>query len=96
MHEVKITFPEAARAVLISIDTDGELVTLPIDSGFSVLNIERDLMSHLNERPFSDERLSQLMNYVAGRIEARQRAAASRGVAFPSGSEWRVVEGAVR
>ncbi|KPU89924.1 hypothetical protein APR50_18605 [Variovorax paradoxus] len=68
--------PEGARALLVSIDDEtGQFKVRTIaEKGDSVLNIERDLLKHLNEYPHSTEWLEVLRDYCDGRLAARAEA----------------------
>ena len=67
--------PDGARALLVSIDDEtGYFSIRPVAVGESVLNIERDLFKHLNERPHTTEWLEVLRDYCVGRLMARAEA----------------------
>jgi hypothetical protein len=72
--------PHGARALMVSInDETGQFKVRPIaQMGESVLNIQRDLLTHLNEYPYSIEWLEVLRDYCDGRLSAR-KAARERG-----------------
>ncbi len=73
-----ISLPEGARALLVGIDDEtGQFRTRPIaERGESVLNIQRDLLKHLNEYPHTTEWLEVLRDYCDGRLKARAAAKA--------------------
>lgn len=86
-----LTATGAPRAVLVSIDQDGQLHHEPVADGQSVLNIETELHDHLSSRPFSTEFLESLMDYCAGRLAARAEAKATGGVSMPRSHGWDIV-----
>ena len=65
------SLPPGARAVLVSLRPDGCQHVTPVPLDCSVLNIERDLINHLNAALFTDEFLLELQDYCAGRLAAR-------------------------
>lgn len=73
------------RAALVYRDTDGSLRAKPIEQGKSVVNIEQDLLSHLNEAPYSSEWLLALRDYCDKRLAARNEARLSGGVVIQRG-----------
>ncbi|MDP9908245.1 hypothetical protein J2W27_000338 [Variovorax boronicumulans] len=80
-----ITIPEGARAMLVTVnDQTGALVAQPVMYGDSVLNIGRDLLKHLNEKPISSEWLEELCGYCEQRLQARAHAQAVGGFITPS------------
>jgi hypothetical protein len=78
--------PHSARCMLVYRDDAGMLVSAPVEHGKSVLNIERDLLIHLNEKPYSTEWLQVLRDYCDSRIEARKAARAGGAIVTPSPS----------
>ncbi|WP_233863029.1 hypothetical protein [Paraburkholderia adhaesiva] len=80
-----------ARAVLAWINADGTIITQPVGDNESVLNIERDLISHLNSEPYSDAWLAKLLNYITVRLEGRRMASDAQSIAIPIGCEWQIV-----
>ena len=77
--------PEGARAVVVGLDDDtGQLTARPLVMGESVLNIQRDLLKHLNEKPLSTEWLEQLREYCDGRLAARAEARATGRIITPN------------
>ncbi|MDP9895340.1 hypothetical protein J2W32_004438 [Variovorax boronicumulans] len=77
--------PEGARALVISIDDDTvQFVGRPLVMGESVLNIQRDLLRHLNEKPLSTEWLEQLRDYCDSRLAARAEARATGRIVTPN------------
>lgn len=88
-----IVIPEGARAVLVALNNDGSYRTQPVKQSESVLNLQRDLLLHLNEYPHSDEWLTQLRDYCDARLVARQMAKTSNQVIVPnSQSQWVMVD----
>lgn len=78
------TIPDGARAVLVYRDHTGELNFQPVARDESVLNIERDLLKHLNESPRSTEWLQVLRAYCDQRLAVREKAQATGCVVTPS------------
>ncbi|MEJ2802009.1 hypothetical protein WAE61_09025 [Comamonadaceae bacterium PP-2] len=72
--------PAGARAVLVVELSNGGHKVSPIQHGESVLDIEQDLLSHLNASPLSDEFLSTLRDYCDARLAARAEARDSGGL----------------
>lgn len=81
---VKALLDNGARAVIVAPFGDGTWITKPVEPGCSVLNINRDLLKHLNEYPHTDAWLAHLRDYCIGRITARQNAQASGKLIRPS------------
>jgi hypothetical protein len=87
----------APRAVLVSLDGAGHMVTQAIDCGKSILNLETELQDHLSSRPWDDQFLADLRDYCSGRLAARAEAHASGGVVMPRPSSgWNIVHVNVR
>ena len=80
--QITVTFPDGAQNLLVRRCGD-EYLPVPIEYGMSALNLERDLQSHLNEYPFSDEWLEELRDFVGAKLEARRRAKEKGGFAVP-------------
>lgn len=78
-----LTAPNPPRALLVSLGNDGQLESEPVAFGQSLLNIETELIDHLNSYPHTDEWLLALRDYVDGRLAARQEARATGGVSIP-------------
>lgn len=78
------------RALLIATNDDGSERRQAVGQRDSVLNIETDLIKHLNEQPFSDEWLLQLRDYCNARLGARAQARAAGRVVFPQGARREV------
>ena len=70
------------RAVLVSMDCHQAELT-PIAYGESVLNIPKDLFSHLDDYPHPNEFLEKLRDYCIGRLASRKEAKASGGISIP-------------
>jgi hypothetical protein len=70
-----VDFPDHVRAVLVSLGVAGSVYTQEVESDCSVLNIERDLIKHLSDYPFSERWLIGLRDYLDRRIleEAQSR-----------------------
>lgn len=84
MPKITIDISAEERAVLIRIDGDSHRV-VPITGRFvSVLSLEQDLQSHLNEYPFTDEWLVDLRDFIDAKLSARQQAKATGGFAIPT------------
>ncbi len=79
-----ITIPEGARAILVFRNDDGSTRQKVVSDNCSALNIEADLLSHLDHQPYSDAWLTELRDYVDQRLSARKEAAASGRIAIPS------------
>lgn len=82
--------PGAPRAFLVSVDRRGQLECDAIEQGQSVLNIETELMSHLDSRPHSDAWLTELRDYCDGRLAARNEASATGGISIPRPGGWNI------
>ena len=81
---IGITIPEGARAVMVYEGDKGELLANPIARNKSVLNIETELLDHLNSSPYSDEWLLMLRDYCDQRVTARNAAKACGGFIMPT------------
>lgn len=88
MHNVQI--PSSARAVMVSRNHDGSERMQYVGHGDSVLNIERDLISHLSAQPCSESFLLELQSYITARLEARKEAKRHGKVAIPRNRVWSV------
>lgn len=84
----RITVPgaEQPRASLVYVTDDGVVRRQDVGRNQSVLNIEHDLIKHLNEQPLSDAWLLQLRDYCNGRLGARAEARAAGRIVFPQGA----------
>lgn len=92
-----LTAPDAPRALLVHLDSDGLLAHTPVNQGQSLVNIEDDLIDHLNSSPHSDEWLISLRDYCDGRLAARQRSRTSGGISLPmQDGSWNVVQHATQ
>lgn len=81
--------PEGARAVLVYQGGNGEFMFQPVARNESVLNLESELLKHLNEQPQSVEWLTVLRDYCDSRITATNRARATKSFFTPSASfDW--------
>lgn len=81
--------PAGARAIIIG----DRGVASPVMPGQAVLNIRKELISHLNEYPHTDEFLEELLSCVAARLEARRRARGrEEGFTIPMGRTWVVTD----
>ena len=89
-----IIIPPGARAVLVFEDgITHRLKTQPVAHEASVLNIERDLLKHLNDAPRSTEWLQLLRAYCDQRLAMRDQAQATGCVVTPSPQfEWDMTE----
>lgn len=90
--KIDINFPAEAESVLVRRIGDS-FVEAPVARGMSVLNLQSDLISHLNEYPFTDEWLASLRNFIDAKLEARRQAALNSGVAIPleTGDGFRII-----
>lgn len=86
----KIILPEGARAILVSLNHDGSESIQAVSDSASVLDIERDLRSHLNEYPYPDDWLIQLRDYIDQRLSARRDTRNAGGFCVPThgGAVW--------
>lgn len=80
--QITITFPDDAQNVLVRRYGD-EYLEVPIKHGMSALNLERDLQSHLNEYPFSEEWLVDLRDFIDAKLQARRTAIEVGGIVVP-------------
>ncbi|MGJ7529193.1 hypothetical protein [Variovorax sp. GB1P17] len=77
--------PVGARALLVGIDSEtGQLTARSLVTGESVLNIERDLLKHLNEYAHATAWLEVLRDYCSARPVAEARARAAGRFITPS------------
>lgn len=89
-----IVIPEGARAVLVFEGDQGELLTQPVTRGKSVLNIETELLDHLDARPFDPAWLKTLADYCTQKIAALEDARGQGGFIMPSHRfEWTMTGG---
>ena|SRR5271165_4096366 len=88
-----IQIPERSRAVLVWQNDDGSIGRKDVPQDCAVLNIERDLRSHLNDFPYSDAWLLQLRDYIDQRLSARNDARRCGSIAVPvsGGALWSVL-----
>lgn len=68
-----LTKSDAPRAVLVSLNRDGQLALVPVSDAQSLVNIKDELIDHLNNYPHSDEWLVGLRDYCDGRLAARSK-----------------------
>lgn len=88
-----LTVPNAPRVLLVHLGADGQLKHEPVNQGLSLVNINEDLIDHLNSYPHSDEWLISLRDYCDGRLAARQQSRASGGISLPmTDGGWNVVQ----
>lgn len=88
-----LTEPSAPRAVLVSLNRDDQLELVPVGNEQSLVNIEHELIDHLNNYPHSDEWLIGLRDYCDGRLAARRKASATGGLSLPmKDGDWDVVQ----
>ena len=82
--------PEGARAALLTRNDDGSDRIQPVPLDASVLNIERDLREHMNQRHYSDAWMIQLRDYIDQRLSARKEARAAGRCSVPvdGGARW--------
>lgn len=81
---VEAFFANGARAVLLSQNENGEIRADAVDKDYDVLNIERDLLAHMMDYPFSDAWLFSIRDAIDQRLACRQAAKASGSLAVPS------------
>lgn len=67
-----LTLPDGARAFLVSPNDDGRFDFRPVEMGASVVNLRRDLISHLNDAPVSTDFLQELRDYCDARMGGRR------------------------
>jgi hypothetical protein len=68
-----LTKSDAPRAVLVSLNRDGQLALVPVGDAQSLVNIKDELIDHLNGYPHSDEWLVGLRDYCDGRLAERSK-----------------------
>ena len=82
----------APRAVLVTIDRNGQLSHVPVSNEQAVVDIKRELISHLDNYPHSDEWLTGLRDYCDARLTARREVGEIGGISLPTGDgSWGVV-----
>lgn len=86
--------PKGSRAALLTRNDDGSDRIQPVPPDASVLNIERDLREHMNQRHYSDAWMIQLRDYIDQRLMARKEARAAGGCSAPAdgGARWSMGE----
>ena len=77
----------SVRAMLISRCKDG-FVVQEVRQGESVLNISKDLVNHLNERPYPDEWLNRLKESIDQRMTRRRHAGHVGALSIPGENGW--------
>jgi len=75
------------RAVLVSRD-DGQFKLTSIAYGESVLDIPKDLLSHMDDYPHPNAFLETLRDYCIGRLAARKDAKATGRIGIPMDGSW--------
>lgn len=87
LENVRAHLNESIRAVLVAHDDSGGFSIQAIQHGESVLNIKRDLRSHIREHPYQDEWLAQIRNDIDARLMLRREAKHKKGLILqgPSG-----------
>lgn len=81
----------APRALLVSLDEDGNLQHQAVGMGQSVVRLETELFDHLNSKPFSDEWIAMLRDYCNGRLAAVAEARSTGGfVTAPEVGVWHI------
>ena len=91
-----LTGPRAPRALIVSLDRNGQLTHRPISDGQSVVNLHTELFDHLNSAPQTDEYLLALRDYCDSRLAARAEAKASGGFMTPRASGgWNITHTSV-
>ena len=82
----------APRALLVQLDSSGNLQYQPIGMGQSLLRIETELFDHFNSKPISEAFLVELRDYAAGRLTALDEARATQGFVIPRAQgKWEIV-----
>lgn len=81
---IEAFFANGARAVLLSRNEDGAIRADAVDKDSDVLNIERHLISHMMDYPYSDAWLFGIRDAIDERLACRQAAKASGSLAVPS------------
>lgn len=78
LDNVRAFLNEPIRAVLVAHDGNGRFSIQAVEHGESVLNIKRDLSSHIREQPYPDEWLAQIKNDIDARLLLRGKARRDR------------------
>ena len=78
-----LTDPHAPRALLVSLERNGELELTPVDHGQAVVNLDTELHDHLSAAPRSTEWLLALRDYCDCRLAALAEAHATGGFTVP-------------
>lgn len=92
-----LTGTNAPRAVLVSLSRDGQLELVPVADAQSLVDIEHELIDHLNNYPHSDEWLTGLRDYCDGRLTARRKARETGSFSLPmKDGNWNVVQPATQ
>lgn len=86
-----LTADNAPRALLVSLDRNGRLHHEPVADGQSLLNIQAELLDHLNAYPHTTAWLTALRDYCDGRLAARGEAKATGGVSMARPGGWDIV-----
>jgi hypothetical protein len=69
-----LTVPNAPRALLVSLDRDGQLAHVPVGDAQSLVNIKDELIDHLSSYPHSDEWLvSTAVGFLTNLVSATFR-----------------------
>lgn len=93
----ELTKPNAPRAVLVSLNRDGQLELVPVGEAQSLVNIKDELIDHLNNYPHSDEWLTGLCDYCDGRLTARRNARETGGFSLPmKDGSWEMMQPATQ
>lgn len=80
----------APRAVLVSLDEDGNPVLRPIVAGESIVQLS-NLQDHLNARPLEPGYLEDLRDYCQGRLAAQAEACKTGGFVIPrAAGRWEI------
>jgi hypothetical protein len=78
-----LTAPRAPRALIVTLDDNGQLQHRAISDGQSVVNLETELQDHLSASPRTTEWLLALRDYIDCRLAARAEAQATGGFCIP-------------
>jgi hypothetical protein len=72
------------------VQRDGHVTRHSVAPDESILNIERDLIAHLNEGPYSSDFLAKLRDYCESRLQARAEARSAGKMVFPQAAFWEI------
>lgn len=86
------SIPAGARAVLVTDAGDGKFTVHPVAHGKSILNVQTEILDHVNSFPHSDAWLQDLRDCCIARLAARAAVKSTGGLAVPldDGRSWDV------